>query len=62
MGGQGLGLFPAIGVGLTVFELLIGSGVPRGTAAVALPMGLVLVIVLAVRVVALNRARQPGPF
>ncbi len=56
----GLLLYPGVGVLISLFELMVAAPSRTGAGVVALPMGLILVLILTFQVMALNRARR-GP-
>jgi len=55
----GLLLFPLIGVVLAAFEILVGFSTKQGVSAVAVPMGLILLILLVFQLMGATRAAPP---
>jgi|GEM_PF-7134550 hypothetical protein len=54
----GLLLYPAIGVVVAAFELVVAATSGGGANAVAVPMAVILLILLAIQFLALRRARE----
>jgi hypothetical protein len=56
----GLLLYPGIGVAISAFELLVASPSRARVGLVALPLGLILLLLLVFQLLAIRRART-GP-
>jgi hypothetical protein len=53
-------MYPGIGIVISLFELLVASPSRARAGLVALPLGLILVLLLVFQVAAIKRARR-GP-